>query len=143
MNGLYGKTIQRPILDENVIIHLHEEFIKYGGVSMRAPSDGSFYLTYQDKESLHQRFQNLLSGKFILGYSRRIMLEYLKKSNPYFNSGVLKEQLENYTDTDSIQIHAKNMKGFVMDNEIGGISDDLRENCKICMEDELPQSSIS
>ena len=38
MNGLYGKTIQRPILDENVIIHLHEEVIKYhvkyGGVSM-------------------------------------------------------------------------------------------------------------
>jgi hypothetical protein len=27
MNGLYGKTIQRPILDENVIIRLHEEFI--------------------------------------------------------------------------------------------------------------------
>ncbi|KAI3660739.1 hypothetical protein MP638_001050 [Amoeboaphelidium occidentale] len=54
MNGLYGKTIQRPILDESVIIRLHEEFIKYhvkyGGVSMRALSDGSFYLTYQDEE---------------------------------------------------------------------------------------------
>ncbi len=40
MNGLYGKTIQRPILDENVIIRLHEEFIKfhikYGGVTMRS-----------------------------------------------------------------------------------------------------------
>jgi transposase len=46
MNGLYGKTIQRPVVDENVTIHLHEEFIKYhikyGGVSMRALSDGSF-----------------------------------------------------------------------------------------------------
>ena len=29
MNGLYGKTIQRPILDENIIIRLQEEFIKY------------------------------------------------------------------------------------------------------------------
>jgi hypothetical protein len=40
MNGLYGKTIQRPILDENVIIRLNEEFIKlhikFGGVTMRA-----------------------------------------------------------------------------------------------------------
>ena len=55
MNGLYGKTIQRPILDENVIIRLHEEFIKlhikFGGVTMRALSDGSFYLTYQDDTS--------------------------------------------------------------------------------------------
>jgi DNA polymerase type B, organellar and viral len=38
MNGLYGKTIQKPILDENVIIRSKEEFmqlhIKYGGVEM-------------------------------------------------------------------------------------------------------------
>eukprot|EP00835_Amoeboradix_gromovi_P002669 NODE_156_length_16689_cov_0.273960.p2 type:complete len:509 gc:universal NODE_156_length_16689_cov_0.273960:14999-13473(-) len=139
MNGLYGKTIQRPILDENVIIHLHEEFIKYhikyGGVSMRALSDGSFYLTYQDEEKLASKISKpCYLGSFILGYSRRIMLDYLKKSNPYFDSGDLKQQLENspyYTDIDSIQIHAKNMKGLVMDNEIGGISDDLGENCKI------------
>jgi hypothetical protein len=62
------------------------------------------------------------------------MLDYLKKSNPCFDSDDLKQQLENspyYTDTDSIQIHAKNMKGLVMDNEIGGISNDLGENWKI------------
>lgn len=56
MNGLYGKTIQRPILDENVIIHLHGEFIKfhikYRGVSIRSMSYGSFYLTYQDESKL-------------------------------------------------------------------------------------------
>jgi hypothetical protein len=55
------------------------------------------------------------------------MLDYLKKSNPYFDSGDLEQQHENspyYTDTENIQIHAKNMKGLVMDNEIGGISDD-------------------
>ena len=61
----------------------------------------------------------------------------LKKSYPYFDSCDLKQQLENspfYTDTDSIQIHAKNMKDLVMDNEIGGISDDLGENSKILYE---------
>ena len=139
MNGLYGKTIHRPMIDENVIIHLHEEFIKYhikyGGVSMRALTDGSFYLTYQDEEKLASKISKpCYLGSFILGYSRRIMLDYLKKSNPYFDSGDLKQQLENspyYTDTDSIQIHAKNMKGLVMDNEIGGFSDDFGENCKI------------
>ena len=45
MNGLYGKTIQRPILDEHVTIRTKEEFIKYhikyGGVEMKLMSDGS------------------------------------------------------------------------------------------------------
>ena len=44
MNGLYGKTIQKPILDENKIVWLREEFIKYhikyGGVIMNSLSDG-------------------------------------------------------------------------------------------------------
>jgi hypothetical protein len=139
MNGLYGKTIQRPILDENVIIRLHEEFIKfhikYGGVSMRSLSDGSFYLTYQDESKLATKISKpCYLGSFILGYSRRIMLDYLQRTNPYFNSADTKNQPENapfYTDTDSIQIHAKNLKGVTMDNEIGGISDDLPGNCKI------------
>jgi hypothetical protein len=121
MNGLYGKTIQRPILDENVIIHLHEEFIKYyvkyGGVSMRALSDGSFYLTYQDEENLASKISKpCYLGSFILGYSRRIMLQYLQETNPFFNSNDTKNQLANspyYTDTDSIQIHVRNLRGLV------------------------------
>ncbi|KAI3638614.1 hypothetical protein MIR68_003112 [Amoeboaphelidium protococcarum] len=36
-----------------------------------------------------------------------------------------------YTDTDSIQIHARNLRGLVLNNEIGGISDHLGDNCKI------------
>jgi hypothetical protein len=71
MNGLYGKTIQRPILDENVIIRLHEEFIifhiKYGGVTMRSLSDGSFYLTYQNEYQLtHKITKPCYLGSFIL-----------------------------------------------------------------------------
>ena len=37
----------------------------------------------------------------------------------------------NYTDTDSIQIHHKNLANLTLNKEIGGISDDLGENCKI------------
>jgi DNA polymerase type B, organellar and viral len=139
MNGLYGKTIQRPILDENVIIYLHEEFIKYhikyGGESMRALSDGSFFLTYQDEEQLISKINKpCYLGSFILGYSRRIMLDYLSKTNPYFDSADINKQTENspyYTDTDSIQIHQRNLKGIELNNEIEGISDDLGDNCKI------------
>ena len=53
-------------------------------------------------------------GSFILGYSRKIMLDYLQKTNPYFNSNELDNQIENtpfYTDTDSIQIDQRNLKG--------------------------------
>jgi hypothetical protein len=102
---------------------------------MRSLSDGSFYLTYQDESKLATKISKpCYLGSFILGYSRRIMLDYLQRTNPYFNSTDTKNQLENapyYTDTDSIQIHAKNLKGVTMDNEIGGISDDLPGNCKI------------
>ena len=36
-----------------------------------------------------------------------------------------------YTDTDSIQVHLRNLKELSLNKEIGGISDDLGENCKI------------
>lgn len=102
---------------------------------MRALSDGSFYLTYQDEEKLASKITKpCYLGSFILGYSRRIMLDYLKKSNPYFKSGDLDKQLQNapyYTDTDSIQIHQRNLKNISLNNEIGSISDDLGDNCKI------------
>ena len=139
MNGLYGKTIQRPILDENVIIHTKEEFIKYhikyGGVEMRLMSDGSYYLTYQDEDLLKTKITKpCYLGSFILGYSRRIMLDYLQKTNPYFNSTDIARQVDHapyYTDTDSIQVHCKTLQGLTLNKEIGGISDDLGDGCKI------------
>ena len=130
MNGLYGKTIQRPILDENVIIRLHEEFIKlhikFGGVTMRALSDGSFYLTYQDEDKLASKITKpCYLGSFILGYSRKIMLDYLQKSNPFFNSNQVEKQLENspyyYTGTDSIQIHKRNLNGYRLITKLVGL----------------------
>jgi hypothetical protein len=102
---------------------------------MRPLSDGNFYLTYQNEYQLtHKITKPCYLGSFILGYSRKIMLDYLQNTNPYFNSKELEKQLGNspyYTDTDSIQIHKRNLKGLSLNNEIGGISDDLGDNCKI------------
>ena len=143
-----SKSILDPFLEEkkedveklkSLQKDLHEEFIKlhikFGGVAMRALSDGSFYLTYQDKDKLASKITKpCYLGGFILGYSRKIMLDYLQKSNPYFNSDQFDQQIANapyYTDTDSIQIHKRNLNGLSLNNEIGGISDDLGENCKI------------
>ena len=58
----------------------------------------------------------------------------VQNTNPYFNSTDLEQQLINspyYTDTDSIQIHQRNIRGITLNKEIGGISDDLGDNCKI------------
>jgi hypothetical protein len=93
--------------------------------------DGSFYLTYQDDDKLASKITKpCYLGSFILGYSRKIMLDYLQKSNPYFNTAQI-EHSPYYTDTDSIQIHKRNLNGISLNKEIGGISDDLGENCKI------------
>ena len=62
MNGLYGKTIQRPILDENVIIRLHAEFIKYhikyGGVTMKPLRVEAIMLPIKIKINLQLKLQN-------------------------------------------------------------------------------------
>jgi hypothetical protein len=133
MNGLYGKTIQRPILDENGIMHKNEEFIslciKYGGVEM------SYYVKYQNEAKLKTKITKpYYLGSFIFGYSRRTTLDYFEKTNPYFNSKDLNKRLEDspyYTDTDNIQIHRKNLRRLTLKKELCGIIDDLGENCKI------------
>ena len=121
MNGLYGKTIQKPILDENKIVWVREDFIKYH--IKKSLSDGNYYLTFQDEDNLKDKITKAVYlGSFILGYSRRIMLGYLKKSNnPYFDSAGLDDLLEHapfYTDTDSIQIHQRNLKGFALNMKL-------------------------
>ena len=83
-------------------------------------------------------------GALILAYSRRIMLEYIKEANPYFEVDPLSptyeedkiKQIENdfyYTDTDSLQMHVKNAKLIerLGDKSLGGITDDLGDKCKI------------
>ena len=102
---------------------------------MTEQTDGSFYATYQDESKLKSKITKpCYLGSFILGYSRRIMLSYLERTNPYFDSKDLDKQLDNspyYIDTNRIQIHQKNLKNLTLNNEIGGLSDELGENCKI------------
>jgi len=75
-------------------------------------------------------------GAFILAYSRRIMLEYIKEANPHFDDVDEEKKIENdfyYTVTDSLQIHAKNAKMIksLGCKDLGGITDDLGDDCKI------------
>jgi hypothetical protein len=76
----------------------------------------------------------MLFREFHIGFQPEDYASVSAKTNPFFNSHDTKNQLTNspyYTDTDSIQIHARNLRGLVLNNEIGGISDDLGDDCKI------------
>lgn len=120
MNGLYGKNIQRPIYSEywkfwgkNIITDI-TQVTKENEVVWFV--SGTPRVVHKQEECITKPTQ---IGAFILAYSRRIMLNYMKETNPYFDISNnpddenKKLQIENdiyCTDTDSLQMHSKNAK---------------------------------
>jgi hypothetical protein len=145
MNALYGKMIQRPIYNKTKTISTNSEYWAFWthhnitGVEEVGDSATSWivYGTAKDDVKMERCITKPTHlGAFILAYSRRIMLGYMKESNPHFDSTDENKKIENdfyYTDTDSLQIHVKNAK--LMKNlgnkELGGITDDLGDDSKI------------
>jgi hypothetical protein len=144
MNGLYGKMIQRPICTHDAWVKTNSEFWKFYGkykIANKTLVNEQLHLTGipRDEVELEKSITKPTHlGSFILSYSRRIMLEYFKMSNPYFNiqdmkgnlTELIKLQMENdfyYTDTDSIQLHQKN-KIPTNSEVLGGLSNDLGED---------------
>ena len=142
MNALYGKTIQRPIYSKVEIItsnahywefrsthHIKEiEEIGKDIVIIGEP------IEVKHKEKCIGKPTHL--GSFILAYSRRIMLEYINEANPHFNSTDIEQRVKNdfyYTDTDSLQIHADNVKNIKKygGNDLGDLSNDLGSKARI------------
>jgi len=146
MNALYGKNIQRPIHEKTQQIVDNIGYWKFYGthnVTDITKIDGKdiWFITGIPREQTKQE-KNISKptqlGSFILAYSRLIMLNYIKESNPYFNSTDENKRIENdfyYTDTDSLQMHQKNAKLIkrLGDKSLGGITDDLGNGCKIIM----------
>lgn len=138
MNGLYGKLIQRPILDEVKMCKTNTDVFKFArgkAVHEVVPLEDLLYVraTANDiSETIERITKPSYLGAFVLAYSRRIMIEYMDRTNPNFaNTTNLAEADTDfyYTDTDSIQIHASRM--IPQTKELGGITDDLGEGCKI------------
>ena len=137
MNALYGKMIQRPINDKTEIISSNAEYWKFWGkhIIKNVEKVGETWaITGTPKELLLQEkciTKPTHLGAFILDYSRRIMLNFIKQSNPYFDSPDISKRIENdfyYTDTDSLQMHRRNaelLKNMGSD-DLGGIQDDLK-----------------
>jgi len=142
MNALYGKMIQRPIYTKSAIIQTNSEYWKFWGQNtVNELTEVGKYYHISGSPRDEQKQEKCITkpthlGVFILAYSRRIMLNYMKEANPYFDcalrysSNDRKEQLANdfyYTDTDSLQMHVSSVKRIARlgDKTLGGITDDL------------------
>ena len=145
MNSLYGKMIQRPIFNKTKNITSVSEYWKFFSqhyvddiVKIR---DGLYEVSGTPRDIIDTEKQitkPTQMGAFILAYSRRIMMGYIKEANPYFDhqGKYQKEQIENdihYTDTDSLQMKAgcaQRIKNLGK-KSLGMITDDLGDGCKI------------
>ena len=136
MNALYGKTIQRPIYSKSSIIKNNSEYWQFRSnhIIKEIEEIGANVMLIGEPRN-EDKLQKCISkpthlGAFILAYSRRIMVNYMKQANPYFASEDQEKRIANdfyYTDTDSLQMHitnAQNMSGFG-GKELGCIDDDL------------------
>ena len=135
MNSLYGKLLQRPIFEEMRVINKNCDFWKFFSThritEINYIGDKMYVKGCSlDEEKLEKNITKPRQlGSFVLAYSRRIMLEYMEKSNPYFNSSNVEKRIENdiyYTDTDSLQVHIKNGLELTKTGELGEIDDDLK-----------------
>ncbi len=140
MNSLYGKTIQRPIADDDCFVSKNAEFWafynKHHIKEMEFMGEDMMYLSGPPRDEREQ-FLKISKpchvGSFVLGYSRRIMLQYMMESNPYFNSPNANLQIAHdfyYTDTDSLHVHARDQ--CVLDKNLGGIDNDLKDAKIVC-----------
>ena len=146
MNGLYGKMCQKPIYTETIDIktnaqfwkffktHQIKEMIEYGDMMCLVGEKREEY----NKARAYNKPTHL--GSFILAYSRRIMLDYMHKLNPYFDisrhtSGrvnleeAIQLQQENdiyYTDTDSLQVNHRQSNGIKVSDELGDMGYDIQ-----------------
>jgi hypothetical protein len=141
MNALYGKMIQRPIYQKTGIISNNSEYWKFWGghEEIEITELGKYHYISGTPRDVVKREKCISKpthlGVFILAYSRRIMLNYIKQANPYYSIPGT-EQMANdifYTDTDSLQMKAKNALSIprIDDDTLGGFTNDLGRDSKV------------
>ena len=143
MNSLYGKTLQRPVHIETRLVKTNPDFWKFWGTHLITDIGEPIgdYLPVSGSPRLDETMELQITkptqvGAFVLAYSRRIMLNYMKEANPYFSAQDPQKRIKHdfyYTDTDSLQMRqqdARKLKNFGK-KSLGGIGDDLGDGCKI------------
>lgn len=142
MNGLYGKLCQKPIYTETIDVKTNAQFWKFFKTHQikEMVEYGDAICLVGEKREEHSKASKLNKptqlGCFVLAYSRRIMLEYMHKLNPYFDISQCKNlekavelQQENdiyYTDTDSLQVNHKQSAGIKVSDELGDMGYDIQ-----------------
>lgn len=135
MNGLYGKLIQRPIVEETELVKSFEQLWtildtrKVMSVS-DVPEKEWLIISHAPREE--EEYNKACTkptqmGVFVLAYSRTIMSEYIKAMNPIDSE----KDLFYYTDTDSIQTHTRCASRVPDSKGLGGIDNDLKNDGRI------------
>jgi hypothetical protein len=135
INSLYGKQLMKPIMTTTAIVSTVKEFnafcSKYDLSNFQLISNKSMMVTGEMQESEREERINkpVQEGAFILSYTRRIMLNFVKACDP-----TLKSMVFLYTDTDSLHIPAKHYhtlkeKGYIVDKagaKMGYLCSDIK-----------------
>jgi hypothetical protein len=133
LNSLYGKMIQRPVLETTEIIDSDEknrEFHKNNDwTSWDILGNGKMLLSGVRREFEGACNKPIQIGSFILSYSRVIMREYMDMCDPYrFGNQDKSMKLSfYYTDTDCLWISSlqKHLLEHKIGEELGEVEDEL------------------
>lgn len=128
LNGLYGKTIQRPVYDKVFYVNDDSQWgeimAKYliERIDTQLSYEWAVYCISRDPELRQKNISKPTHlGTFILAYSRQLMLKYMDEANP---NNTIKD-LHYYTDTDSIFVHSSSAKRMKLGENLGDLDDDL------------------
>ena len=133
---MYGKTLQRAIFEQTQIINNYNELLNFYkdynvtnfdflGEGKNAKILMTGIISKQQETKINKPCQ---PGAFVLAYSRKIMLTYIKAIDP-----TLKTHIFTYTDTDSLHIKGKYAQilfdlGYIKDkdnSELGYLCSDI------------------
>ena len=133
LNSLYGKFIQRPIFESSILINdakeLNAFYKDYSWTDFEEIGDGKILLMGLKKEFKGICKKPLQVGSFILGYSRKIMNEYMDifDEERFGDQEKSKQNSFYYTDTDCLwvsSLYAHKLKGRIGE-ELGDMEDEL------------------
>jgi hypothetical protein len=136
MNALYGKMLQSAITtDTKICNNLSDvyQFLRTNKLDDYVNFGTKIMMTGETLEEFKQGKINKPRqlGAFVLGYSRRIMLNAMSSIDPTLNTHFF-----NYTDTDSLHIpidllkHCQNILG----SSLGKLSNDIKKGGRIVFE---------
>jgi hypothetical protein len=139
-NALYGKMLQRPIIENSALVKDAEDLNKFLATNNLTEI---IFLNDQDKRLLVkgdecQRELKIRKpsfiGAFVLSYSRKIMHNFAGMADPWRGSSLVENSMKNsfmYTDTDSLFYRTtphilNSLKSVLKENQPGNLWYDLK-----------------